>query len=448
MRDSLRVRLVLLYAAVVTSIVALFGATVCYLFWNSLQRQIDREVQDRAQRVAHALAPFEDGSFDVNLPDDATAYFDPERFERAYYVIWASDGRRVDTSDPDLAGPRPAEAGTRTRSGWREAAVPGPRGSLVLVGRRLDDAYGELWSLGVTAGIVGFAAALLSIVGGWLLAGRVLAPIARINATARSMAAGALDARIPVEDTESELGQVAEALNSAFDRLRLAADQLRRFTTDASHELRTPVATLCAETEWALARERDIAAYQGSLRTCRTAALRIGRVVETLLTLARADAGQIDLTSERCRLDAVAADAVALVRPLADQRQVAITTDLRAVEMMGDRERLLEAISNVVVNGVLYNRPGGQVWVELGPRADAIELVVRDTGIGVAPEHLPRIFDRFYRVDAARTSGAGAGLGLSIAQWAIERHAGTIRCSSNLGVGTEFVIRFPADTGA
>ncbi len=441
MRDSLRVRLIALSAAVVTTIVAMFGVAVCYVFWRTLVGQTDDELRMRAVTITRSLQPVSGDTFDLNLPDDTQEYFQQE----PYYGIWAPDHRVIDISDPAQVTSMPDVLGARLHEGRREISVRTPAGVTVLVGRDLGDARAAVRSLAMMIASVGVAAPVLSVLCGWLLAGRALAPIARINRTARAMADGDLAARIPIDRTETELGQVAVALNSAFDRMHSAMDQLRRFTADASHELRTPVATLSAETEWALGRPRDADAYRDSLVTCRTAALRIGRVVQGLLTLARADADELPLTLAPIRADQLVDDVVTLARPIAAQRQVQISTSVPSVEVMGDPERLQEAISNLVINAVHFNRPGGRVTIDGATENEALVLRVSDTGIGIASEHLPHVFERFYRVESSRGAGQGAGLGLAITKWIVEQHGGTLHSSSEVGRGSEFVVALPID---
>ena len=258
------------------------------------------------------------------------------------------------------------------------------------------------------------------------------------------MAAGDLTARIAIERTENELEQVALALNQAFDRLHQAVENERRFTADASHELRTPLATISAEIEWALARPRTDDEYRRCLDTARRAADRMRRVVERLLTLAHADAGAAALQRAPVRLAPVVNDAVGIVKPLADQKRVTIETRLDAAMVVGDRDRLTDLATNLVSNAVRYNRDGGRVSVEVWPDGDDACLRVVDTGTGISAEDLPRVFERFFRADKARTADSGgAGLGLAIAKWIVEAHGGRIACTSTAGHGTEVLVRLP-----
>jgi signal transduction histidine kinase len=258
------------------------------------------------------------------------------------------------------------------------------------------------------------------------------------------MAAGDLGARIAIERTENELEQVALALNEAFDRLHLALQNERRFTADASHELRTPLATISAEIEWGLSRERSGDEYRRCLETAGRASARMRRIVERLLTLARADTDGVTLRRAAVGLAPLVGDALALVQPLADQKRVRIETRVDTTTVVGDPDRLTDLVTNLFSNAIQYNRDGGQVTVEVWPEGSDACLRVRDTGTGIGADDLPHIFDRFYRADKARTThSGGAGLGLAIAKWIVDAHGGKIACQSTAGHGTEVLVRLP-----
>jgi heavy metal sensor kinase len=263
----------------------------------------------------------------------------------------------------------------------------------------------------------------------------------RISETARAMSAGDLNARIAVDRTESELEQVASTLNDAFDRLRLAVEQERRFTADASHELRTPISVLRAEAEWALDRERTPQQYRDALSVCRRAALRMQDAVQRMLALVRAEASEELLQTGPVAMHTVAADVLQWLKPLAQERGVRLAADGEPAIVRGDAEQLREALSNIVANAILYNKMGGSVTVWTRQTAGAARIEVADTGIGIPAEAIPHVFDRFYRVDKARSRDAGgSGLGLSIARAIVEAHGGDITCTSEPGTGSVFVI--------
>ena len=341
MPESLRARLLVLYALVVLVVVTAFGASVCYVFWRSLVSQVDAELTTRATTLSRALRPAGTDTFDLDLPEDVTHYFQ-EAGERSWYAIWDANGAQIDVSDPQATTRKPSASGITTRAGRREVVMAGPSRSVILISRDLSDQRAAVQSLALTVAAAGAVAIALSLACAWFLAGRALAPIARINETARAMAEGDLSARIPVGRTQSELGQVALALNMAFDRLEAALERQRRFTADASHELRTPLATLTVESEWALSRDRPPADYRESLTICRKAAVRMRGVVEQLLTLARADADDLPVERVNVRLDEIVEDVVGLIRPVAERRGIKLVNRVPPVEVVGDPGRLRE----------------------------------------------------------------------------------------------------------
>ena len=444
MLSSLRARLLLWYTLILGAVIAIFASTVCFLFWRSLVADIDEGLQASATALVDGLQPAAAGEFDLVLPPEYRQIDGAAPQPQTYYAVWNREGELVDRSTGDFEIPLPAGPMARTRDGRRELVVTAANDAVVLVGRDLTDARGDVLAFAGTAAAGGVLALVLSLVGGWFLVGRALAPVSRIGRAAAAMSAGDLTARIAVERTENELEQVALALNEAFDRLHLALENERRFTADASHELRTPLATISAEIEWALGRERSGDEYRRSLETAGRAADRMRRVVERLLTLARADSAAMSLQRAAVGLAPVVGDALAIVRPLADQKHVTIETRLDAATVVGDRDRLTDLVTNLFSNAIQYNRDGGQVSVEVWPEGNDACLRVRDTGTGIAPDDLPRIFDRFYRADRARAApSGGAGLGLAIAKWIVEAHGGRIACQSTAGQGTEVLVRLP-----
>lgn len=450
MHESLRARLTLWYAGVLALVILLFGGAVGYQAWRSSLASLDQELTVHARLVAAAVAPAGDGRFDVDLPAEAIEYFRQEE-TRPYYAIWTAAGELVDRSDESGTTDGPPAAGARTVSGRREVAVPASAGTTVVVGRDLSSHRSAAWSLAASIALAGLAALAVAVGGGWFLAGRALAPIRRISVAAQAMVAGDLAARIPVERTESELEQVAFALNEAFDRLCEALERQRRFTADASHELRTPVSVMRAELDWALGRDRPIDAYRESLEVCRRATARIEETIEALLRTSRAEAETLGGTKDMVLLRSLTDDVAGSLEPLAQSRGIAIEVKGADLQVAGNPVLLREALSNVVVNAIKYNKPGGTVVIDLQQDRAAGMIEVSDTGIGIPEWAVPRVFDRFFRVDEARgRETGGAGLGLSVAQAIVTAHGGSVSCTSRMGVGSVFRISLPlaADQGA
>jgi two-component system OmpR family sensor kinase len=443
-RESLRVRLVLWYAAVLASVVAIYGGAVCYQAWRSLLSALDAELQGAALQVAASLRPAGDDQFDVDLSPRIVDFF-RQNDNPPYYAIWNPRGELIDRSDVSDVQQRPPRSGPRTIDGRREVSVTALSGAVVLVGRSLADVSARQRSLILNVALVGIATLALAVVGGWFVASRSLAPIARISRVAQAMSAGELGARIPIEHTETELGQVASSLNDAFDRLQDAIEQQRRFTADASHELRTPISVIRAELDWALNRARTPQEYRQSLEVCRRATLRTQEMIEALLRTARAEAAEPRAGPDAVSIAVMTGDIVDNLAPLTNQRGVQVTVAGDDFNVVGDAGRLREALSNVIANAIQYNRTGGTVAITLTRDGQTGRIEVADSGIGIPDWAVSRVFDRFFRVDPARgrDGGAGAGLGLAVTRAIVDAHRGSVSCSSREGAGSRFVVTLP-----
>jgi len=339
-----------------------------------------------------------------------------------------------------MRGPPP-----RMRGDLREVIAFLPLGETILVGRSiaadLSDLEQRAWIL---AG-VGGAILLAGLAGGWWLAGRAIRPIEAISATATKISAGDLSRRIDVADTENELGQLAGVLNSTFARLDTAFAQQQQFTSDAAHELRTPVSVMLTQTQTALTREGSAAEYRDTVEACERSAQRMRRLIESLLELARFDAGQEAMRRAPFDLARTAAECVEQVRPLAAARGMTIQTELPPTECAGDSERIAQVIVNLLTNAIQHNPEKGGISIATRRESGLVVMEVADNGPGIAPEHLPHVFERFYRADPARTVSHGrTGLGLAISKAIVNAHAGSIDVSIELGKGTTFTVRLPA----
>jgi heavy metal sensor kinase len=311
---------------------------------------------------------------------------------------------------------------------------------------------------------------LFSLVGGWLLVGGSLRPVDAMTRAALSIQPGRMDRRIEAPGSDDEIAHLASAFNEMIARLDQSFRRIQQFSADASHELKTPLTSIRGEAEVALMGERTPEEYRRSLRSIVDEVERMSAIVENLLLLARADADQIRMRRERVALEDVVMSAYEQMEPLARRRGVSL--DLEAMEeaqVEGDPLWLGQILTNLLNNALKYTPEGGAVKLSLGvvSRESRVEsgqshdarltthelrearVSVTDTGHGIPAEHLPHIFDRFYRVDSGRSRDAGGvGLGLNIAQWAAQAHGGRIAVESEIGKGTTFTLCLPLLTSS
>jgi heavy metal sensor kinase len=286
---------------------------------------------------------------------------------------------------------------------------------------------------------------LASVLGGYSLARRALAPLDRMTERARTINAERLQDRLPVDNPHDELGRLATVFNDTLGRLESSFDQMRRFTSDASHELRTPLTAIRSVGEVGLRGKRDEPAYREIIGSMLEEAERLALLVDRLLTLSRADAGNSRLSADTVDLSELATEVTEQLEVLADEKNQSVHLEQKAKPTwVGDRVVLRQALLNLVDNAIKYSPTGAHITVRLDQQSDDAILEVSDNGPGIPAELQPRIFDRFYRVDESRSrSNGGTGLGLSIAKWAVEANGGKLTLESRNGSGCTFRITLP-----
>jgi heavy metal sensor kinase len=289
---------------------------------------------------------------------------------------------------------------------------------------------------------------LLAGLGGWVLAGRALEPVDRITQMARSISASDLSRRINLRRRD-ELGRLASTFDEMIDRLERAFHEQRQLTADVSHELRSPLTILEAQTTLALRRSRSPDEYRHVLSSVQEEVERMSEMVNQLLLLARAEAGEEELKHDPLDLRRVAEPVVDAMQPVAREQGVRLSLRAGPARVRGDAARIRQLLLNLLNNAMQHTPPGGQIVVTVEPRPGAVALVVTDSGEGIPEEDLSHIFQRFYRGDRARRRGTGnSGLGLAIVKWIAEAHGGQVTASSNPGHGATFTVILPADTRA
>ena len=290
-------------------------------------------------------------------------------------------------------------------------------------------------------------ALLLSSFGGLVLANQALRPVDRITKAAEQIAAGDLSERVPVSQKMDELGRLASTFNYMISRLQAAFERQKQFTSDASHELRTPLAVMRGELEIALRRERSPEEYQRTLGSNLEEIIRLSRLVEDLLMLARADAGRVELRCEPVNLSALCQNTTEYISPLAEQREqtLAYQPIRETITINADQQRIKQLLLNLLDNAIKYTEHGGTITLSLTTENQHAVLAVADTGRGIPAEDVPHVFERFFRRSAKTSdrSASGSGLGLSIVKWIVDAHGGSIDVQSKVGAGTTFTVRLP-----
>jgi heavy metal sensor kinase len=455
-RLALHTRLTVWYAAALLAVLAVYAVLVFAFLERSLWQQLDARLHEAAESQEAALqavwTPAGPGDISRLVSDDDDPWIE----------VWTRDGRLLYRSSRASRQPLtdvPAPSETRFRSAvvaGRHVRVRDETGRIagqpvylraVESEERLREALAELLLLmGMGLPLAVGAAAL----GGARLARRALSPVDRMADRVRVITAERLADRLPVENPSDEIGRLATVVNDTLARLEQSFEQMRRFTADASHELRTPLTAIRTVGEVSLREPREAPAYREVIGSMLEEVDRLTRLVDTMLLLSRAEAGYIPVTREPTDISAVAADVAAQLDVLADEKgqHLAVHAD-RPAWAMADRVVLRLALVNLVDNAIRHNPPGCDIDVRVRGGPDGAVVEIEDRGCGIAATHHRKLFDRFYRVDVARSRGdGGAGLGLSIARWAVEVQNGSIEVVSEEGRGSTFRILMPAANAA
>lgn len=287
---------------------------------------------------------------------------------------------------------------------------------------------------------------LVAAFGGYWMSRSALAPVDEITKAARSIGANDLGRRLSVPNTGDELARLAGTLNGMLERLDGAFQRVTRFTADASHELRSPVSVMRTSAELALRKTRSEAEYREALNQILHEAEKVTQLIEQLLALARADSGSSALPMNPTDLGEMVHNACSHAGHMASAKGVTLSERLpeRSIQVRGDPASLERLFLILLDNAVKYTPAGGRIDVELSTDNGSAVAEVRDTGIGISPEDIPHIFDRFYRADRVRSrESGGAGLGLAIGRWVAEAHGGEIRIESEVSKGSTFQVRLP-----
>jgi heavy metal sensor kinase len=451
-RLSIRWRIALWNTAAFAVVLLGFGVAVYGLLRQTHYDQLDRSLVAKLRGIA-------DRPLSAETPPAPRRWLDGRRNGIVGYVL-DREGRVVEQTgqldsvgasvpiDRSADGPRFDSLNLPELGHVRRMAAPLPAGNrdltLVLLAEleHVDEEMAQvLRALLITAPIT----LLVAITLAYFLAYKALAPVEELRQLTDEITAERLDRRLPIRNASDELGLLAQTINSMITRLERSFHEVRRFTADASHELRTPVSIIRSEAELGLtggqipdsARRR----FESIVEEC----ARLADLTQHLLALCREEAGVAQVGRAPVHLASLISESTDVMRPLAEAKQQRLEIEIKEHPVVrGNADRLRQVCCNLLENAIKYTLAGGEVSVRLDRHDGEAVLTVCDRGIGIPPEHLPHIFERFYQAESGRSqAGAGAGLGLSIVQSIVEAHGGRIEVTSESGAGSVFRVFLP-----
>jgi heavy metal sensor kinase len=458
---NVRTQLTLWYVAVLATALLIYGTSTSLFLVFQLRSQLDHRAIEDLETIKGLLSFAPDGKllFHSNYQDQSypTKMLDP------LIEVLAQDGtllyRNELLGNRSLGGSlQPGEIsgsyamrsirlsdGMPVRLVSRQYILEG-RPRLIRLGLSEESLWQRFWQ--VVAGLLAGLPFVLVFagLGGYFLARHALGPIDRMARRVHEINAERLNARLDVENPHDELGFLASAFNETLARLERSFDQLRRFTADASHELRTPLTAIRSVGEVGLQNRGTAEDYREVIASMLEESVRLTRLVDSLLTIARADSGQIQLARTTFPLVPLVRDVTSLLEVLAEEKgqKVSVAGD-ETIQLQADGAILRQVLINVVDNAIKYSYSGSLISVRVSRAADdTVAIEVEDNGPGIAPEHRDKVFDRFYRIDSGRSrDSGGAGLGLAIAKWGAEAHNGRLELLCPAGAGCIFRLVLP-----
>jgi heavy metal sensor kinase len=463
---SLRLRLTLIYAGLSAMVLVGFGTLFYRTLAVRLERSLDQELDERAAALRGYLR-FPGGRpqlvFDAKDPQEA---FFIRTATRYFQVLEASSGEvLIQSQELQLLGANPSLDEIRSqvkRPHVTEIDSPngpirfnsyvvhsGPkRDFLIQVGLSRQPTENALQQFVNTLILLVPVGVLLAAVSGWWMARRALSPVLDLTNSASKIGISNLSVRLPRRGTGDEIDRLADTFNQTFARLEDAVQQMRQFTASISHELRTPLTALRGEAEVALMEARTPEAYRRVLASQLEEFDKLTQMINRLLTLARAEGGEIHLATDRVNVSDLVSSLAAQMEPMVSWKNIHLQVNVDDdIFVGGDRDWLESAVLNLLDNAIKFTPEGGEVNVAVSMKDRSMRLDIRDTGIGIPSEALPHVFERFFRAEPSRSKEfEGAGLGLALVKWVVENHHGRVGVESEIGKGSCFTIWLPAAT--
>jgi heavy metal sensor kinase len=461
--QNVRTRLTLWYVAILAAVLLVYGGSTSALIILPLRSELDRLAIEDLETVEGFLGFGSNGKVFLQAEHHDHPY--AAEMQERLMEVWSPDGRVLYRNEllgnRALGGPpEPGEGvdsysersikltdGTPVRLVSKRHALEG-RPIIIRVGfseQPFRDRFREV-VIGLVAGLP--LALGLAGLAGYCLAKHALSPIERMAKRAHEINAERLSARLDIDNPEDELGRLASAFNETLARLERAFEQLRRFTSDASHELRTPLTAIRSVGEIGLRNEGGTEYYREVIASMLEEAGRLTHLVESLLAISRADAGQITLARTGIVVLPLVREVTALLQVLAEEKgQQIVIEGSDTAHVQADRTVLRQILINLLDNAIKYSPLGGHISVRVLSSANNVSIEVEDSGPGISAEHRHRVFDRFYRVDEGRSRDTGgAGLGLAFAKWGAEANGGRLELTCPTQGGCVFRLRLPTET--
>lgn len=461
---SIGLRLTLWYVAIFAVAQLIFGAGMWFLLQYRLYDIVDDNLESQAEDFKnYMLAQKKDASL-VKLQEEVAEEYDLEH-SGAYLQVYLGGGqwlyRAAVLQKNPLAAFEPNAVG---KPFFEDHPLDGRPFRFIVervevnghvytaeIGVLIDDVVGTLSAF--RSYLLMFAPLVLLVAasGGYWLSRRALSPVDALVRTARTISGTNLNSRLEKLNTGDELQRLSDTLNEMLDRIETAFLRVTQFTADASHELRTPISLVRTEAELALRRSRGEAEYKEALRHILLEAERTTSLIEQLLSLARADSGRETLNLRPVDLPETLRGVAEGWRQIASVRNLQFITNLEEGELfvLGDETALRRVVGILLDNAFKYTPSPGTVSLFLQPQGEHAVITVQDSGVGIAEDEQDKIFERFYRVDKARSRAlGGAGLGLAIARWIVSQHSGSIAVESGLGKGSAFHVKLPLSPAA
>jgi len=461
---TLRTKLTLFYSLTVSILLTGFALIYYRVLTTGMDSDLTQDILDRTSGLRGYLR-FEDGQpvfvYDENEPEEVTFIDQATRYYQVYEIetgqLLRESGElqnsQVRFSPADIqnyASTAPSFVDIHTDQGRirlrNELVSANGSNYLLFVGASMKpleetvDSFLEGLAWLIPSGV------LLAAIASWFMAGKALEPVAALGKAASEIVVSRLDRRLPIQGTNDELDQLAIQFNDTLARLEKAVDEMKQFTASISHEWRTPLAVLRGEAEVALMQTSSPEQYRRVLASQLEEFEKLTRMINQLLTLARAESGEVEIEQETVDLSAMAQKLTEDLEPVASSKNLTLSCNSApSVTVCGDPGWLERVVLNLLDNAIKFTPAGGHVNVRVSQNGHSATLEVQDDGIGIPNEALPHIFERFYRSDPSRSDRSeGAGLGLSLVKWAVDQHHGSIEVESTPNKGSRFRMKLPS----